>query len=43
MVEQGYEAAPDGFADLAAGAPGEWVGSTQLAGAVSLLPGSAGD
>jgi hypothetical protein len=32
----------DGFADLAAGAPSEWVGRTIGAGAVSLLPGSAG-
>jgi hypothetical protein len=32
----------DGFADLAAGAPTESVGSALGAGAVSLLPGSAG-
>jgi hypothetical protein len=32
----------DGFADLAAGAPAERVGSTAGAGAVSVLPGSAG-
>jgi hypothetical protein len=32
----------DGFADLAAAAPGESVGSLAGAGAVSLLPGSAG-
>jgi FG-GAP repeat len=32
----------DGFADLAAGAPWERVGSLGLAGAVSVLPGSAG-
>ena len=32
----------DGFADLAAGAPSEKVGSTVSAGAVSVLPGSAG-
>ena len=32
----------DGFADLAAGAAGEAVGSAQGAGAVSVLPGSAG-
>jgi len=32
----------DGFADLAAGAPWERVGSIGLAGAVSVLPGSAG-
>jgi FG-GAP repeat len=32
----------DGFADLAAGAPGEGVGSAAGAGAVSVLPGSAG-
>jgi hypothetical protein len=32
----------DGFADLAAGAPSEKVGSTVDAGAVSVLPGSAG-
>jgi hypothetical protein len=32
----------DGFADLAAGAPWERVGSVGLAGAVSVLPGSAG-
>jgi hypothetical protein len=32
----------DGFADLAAGAPSERVGSTVGAGAVSILPGSAG-
>jgi FG-GAP repeat len=32
----------DGFADLAAGAPGEAVGSTRGAGAVSVLYGSAG-
>jgi FG-GAP repeat len=32
----------DGFADLAAGAPGEDVGSVVDAGAVSELPGSAG-
>ena len=32
----------DSFADLAAGAPGENVGSTVDAGAVSVLPGSAG-
>ena len=32
----------DGFADLAAGAPGEAVGSADSAGAVSVLPGSAG-
>jgi hypothetical protein len=32
----------DGFADLAAGAPSENVGSTVDAGAVSVLPGSAG-
>jgi hypothetical protein len=31
-----------GFADLAAGAPGEAVGSAGGAGAVSVLPGSAG-
>ncbi len=31
----------DGFADLAAGAPSEKVGSTVDAGAVSVLPGSA--
>jgi hypothetical protein len=31
----------DGFADLAAGAPGEGVGSASGAGAVSVLPGSA--
>jgi FG-GAP repeat len=31
----------DGFADLAAGAPGEAVGSAGGAGAVSVLPGSA--
>ena len=31
----------DGFDDLAAGAPGESVGSTGSAGAVSVLPGSA--
>jgi len=31
----------DGFADLAAGAPGEVVGSAGGAGAVSVLPGSA--
>jgi hypothetical protein len=31
----------DSFADLAAGAPGENVGSTVDAGAVSVLPGSA--
>jgi hypothetical protein len=32
----------DGFADLAAGAPSEDVGGTVDAGAVSVLPGSAG-
>jgi hypothetical protein len=32
----------DGFADLAAGAPGEAVGAREFAGAVSVLPGSAG-
>ena len=32
----------DGFADLAAGAPGEAVGSIQYAGAVSIVYGSAG-
>jgi hypothetical protein len=32
----------DGFADLAAGAPWERVGSLGLAGAVSVIPGSAG-
>src|SRR6266545_3317616 len=32
----------DGFADLAAGAPSEKVGSTVDAGAVSVLPGSTG-
>jgi FG-GAP repeat len=32
----------DGFADLAAGAPGEDVGTTPRAGAVSVLPGSSG-
>jgi hypothetical protein len=32
----------DGFVDLAAGAPWERVGSLGLAGAVSVLPGSAG-
>jgi FG-GAP repeat protein len=32
----------DGFADLAAGAPSEKVGSTVDAGAVSVLPGSPG-
>jgi hypothetical protein len=32
----------NGFADLAAGAPGEAVGSAGGAGAVSVLPGSAG-
>jgi hypothetical protein len=32
----------DGFADLAAGAPGEAVGARDFAGAVSVLPGSAG-
>ena len=32
----------DGFADLAAGAPGEAVGGAAGAGAVSVLPGSAG-
>jgi hypothetical protein len=32
----------DGFADLAAGAPSEHVGSTVGAGAVSVWPGSAG-
>ena len=32
----------DSFADLAAGAPGEAVGSAGAAGAVSVLPGSAG-
>jgi hypothetical protein len=32
----------DGFADLAAGAPTEAVGSAGSAGAVSVLPGSAG-
>jgi hypothetical protein len=32
----------DGFADLAAGAPLENVGTTADAGAVSILPGSAG-
>jgi FG-GAP repeat protein len=32
----------DGFADLAAGAPGEAVGALEFAGAVSVLPGSAG-
>jgi hypothetical protein len=32
----------DGVADLAAGAPSERVGSTVGAGAVSVLPGSAG-
>jgi hypothetical protein len=31
----------DSFADLAAGAPGENVGSTVVAGSVSVLPGSA--
>jgi hypothetical protein len=31
----------DGFVDLAAGAPGEAVGSAGGAGAVSVLPGSA--
>jgi hypothetical protein len=31
----------DGFADLAAGAPSEYVGTTIGAGAVSVLPGSA--
>jgi FG-GAP repeat len=31
----------DGFSDLAAGAPGEGVGSAAGAGAVSVLPGSA--
>jgi hypothetical protein len=31
----------DGFADLAAGAPFESVGAVALAGAVSILPGSA--
>jgi hypothetical protein len=32
----------DGFADLAAAAPTEDVGTVQKAGAVSVLPGSAG-
>jgi hypothetical protein len=32
----------DGFADLAAGAPWESVGSLGLASAVSVIPGSAG-
>jgi FG-GAP repeat len=32
----------DGFADLAAGAPAEAVGSRVFAGAVSVLPGSPG-
>jgi hypothetical protein len=32
----------DGFADLAAAAPTEDVGAVQKAGAVSVLPGSAG-
>ena len=32
----------DGFVDLAAGAPWEQVGSVGLAGAVSVIPGSAG-
>jgi hypothetical protein len=32
----------DGFADLAAGAPGEAVGAVRAAGAVSVLYGSAG-
>jgi hypothetical protein len=32
----------DGFADLAVGAPGEAVGAANLAGAVSVLYGSAG-
>ena len=32
----------DGFVDLAAGAPSERVGTTVGAGAVSVLPGSAG-
>ena len=32
----------DGFADLAAGAPWEAVGSRGLAGAVSIIPGSGG-
>jgi hypothetical protein len=32
----------DGFADLAAGAPFESVGGVDLAGAVSILPGSTG-
>ena len=32
----------DGFDDLAAGAPWERVGSLGLAGAVSVIPGSAG-
>jgi hypothetical protein len=32
----------DGFVDLTAGAPGEAVGSAAAAGAVSVLPGSAG-
>jgi hypothetical protein len=32
----------DNFADLAVGAPGEAVGSAGFAGAVSMLPGSAG-
>jgi hypothetical protein len=32
----------DGFADLAVGAPSEKVGSTVGAGAISILPGSAG-
>jgi hypothetical protein len=32
----------DGFADLAAGAPGEAVGTREFAGAVSVLYGSAG-
>src|SRR4029453_5665200 len=32
----------DGFADLAVGAPGEGVGGAGQAGAVSVLPGSAG-
>jgi hypothetical protein len=32
----------DGFAELAAAAPTEDVGTVQQAGAVSVLPGSAG-
>jgi hypothetical protein len=32
----------DTFADLAVGAPGEAVGSAAFAGAISMLPGSAG-